>query len=383
VLLGLLVAAGLTVALARGAFEAAFPSPRGAAAAAEVAREGWVLAALAAAALAVVVVARARFAWAGRWRPALPAILAAIAAVDILLAGLPLRWTAPQDLLRAPSPLVAARGERTRRDPDLDRYALPRHREDWYAMVRAARASLRPNASLLDGASLWVGFGAFFPGDLNLLLATCPEQAERLARSLGVTRVVRAGPGGPRLEQDPAARPRVRLEFSARIEPDSLSRGCRLLESSGDSLVVDAREVLRQGERAQEDVPALLRDLPGKGQGTARLREETPERLVLEVRAGAPALLVVGDTFFPGWRAKVDGREAPILRASLVGRAIPVGPGSHEVELWYEPLALKTGLRISLVSLTAILAGALLLWAARRRERAKALSKLVSKKSSP
>ncbi len=75
------------------------------------------------------------------------------------------------------------------------------------------------------------------------------------------------------------------------------------------------------------------------------------ERIVLRVQAITPGLLVLADTFYPGWEATVDGQPAPILRANLLFRAVALTPGAHEVIFTYRPRVWRLGALISLVTL--------------------------------
>ena len=61
--------------------------------------------------------------------------------------------------------------------------------------------------------------------------------------------------------------------------------------------------------------------------------------------------LVLTDTFYPGWRAYVDGIEQPILRADYLFRAVPLHSGRHQVSFVYKPLSFRIGLVVTLVSL--------------------------------
>ena len=61
--------------------------------------------------------------------------------------------------------------------------------------------------------------------------------------------------------------------------------------------------------------------------------------------------------YYPGWKTYVDGREEELLRANYVFRAIPVGPGSHRVEVVLEPLSFKIGLVVSVLTIVALLTG--------------------------
>ena len=60
-----------------------------------------------------------------------------------------------------------------------------------------------------------------------------------------------------------------------------------------------------------------------------------PERVAVQVRANASAVLVLNDAFYAGWKATVDGAETPILAANHAVRAVAVEPGTHEVIFTY------------------------------------------------
>ncbi|MGC8878081.1 MAG: YfhO family protein, partial [Anaerolineae bacterium] len=86
------------------------------------------------------------------------------------------------------------------------------------------------------------------------------------------------------------------------------------------------------------------------GRGEAILTRYEPEEISVVVSTDAPGYLVLFDTFYPGWEATVDGQPAPILRANLMFRAVPVKPGEHRVEFRYQPVSLRIGAWISAVA---------------------------------
>ncbi len=102
----------------------------------------------------------------------------------------------------------------------------------------------------------------------------------------------------------------------------------------------------------------------------ARIAAYAPERVEVEAESPRGGLLVLSDSWFPGWEARVDGELAPILRANGVYRAVAVAPGRHHVVFQYRPASLRRGALVSLAS--AALALGLPL-AARRARRRRAL----------
>lgn len=104
-----------------------------------------------------------------------------------------------------------------------------------------------------------------------------------------------------------------------------------------------------------EPVPAGVTPQPG-ATGTVEWTTREFDRMTLRVEASAPALLMVLDNWYPAWRATVDGEAAPVLRANHTFRAIPVPAGQSNVELRYEPDALRSGAYISLAVLALLLA---------------------------
>jgi hypothetical protein len=90
--------------------------------------------------------------------------------------------------------------------------------------------------------------------------------------------------------------------------------------------------------------------------GSARLVSYEPERVVARASASRPGLLVLTDLHYPGWKARVDGRDVPVERVNYLLRGVPLSAGSHEVEFRYEPASFRAGWIISLLSAFAVLA---------------------------
>lgn len=96
-----------------------------------------------------------------------------------------------------------------------------------------------------------------------------------------------------------------------------------------------------------------------EGEGTPEIIAETPLELTLRVSGSKGGMLVLADTYYPGWQATVNGQPAPIYRANLAFRAVPVPPGESTVGVYYDPPSFKIGAAISALSLVTLSALAL------------------------
>jgi len=130
----------------------------------------------------------------------------------------------------------------------------------------------------------------------------------------------------------------------------------------------EARSELRRADFDPEKT-ALVAPLPpgvvlpgprGRGDwAAARFVADTPERAEISTSASRPSLLVLTRSWDPGWRARVDGASAPLLRAQLGLVAVVVPAGDHRIELEYSPPSFRVGLALSAAGLLAVLALAL------------------------
>ncbi len=128
--------------------------------------------------------------------------------------------------------------------------------------------------------------------------------------------------------------PRTFVAYSAAYEKRDQKIIDTLLNSSFDinnALVVEERKAA----------------LTGEGSGESSIISYQPSNVTIRTQTKKEGLLFLSDTYYPGWRAYVDGYEQPIYRADFVFRAVPVPAGSHTVRFVYDPLSWKLGLYIS------------------------------------
>ena len=73
----------------------------------------------------------------------------------------------------------------------------------------------------------------------------------------------------------------------------------------------------------------------------------------MTIDADEACFLVFQDTFYPGWKAYVDGLEQEILRTDIGFRAIRLDRGKHNVVMRYRPAPLRIGIFIACLGILA------------------------------
>lgn len=82
-----------------------------------------------------------------------------------------------------------------------------------------------------------------------------------------------------------------------------------------------------------------------------QLIEMTPPYLKYQSSSTTGGLVVFSEIYYPkGWVATIDGKEAPILRANYVLRALEIPAGNHQIEFRFEPKPYLIGNKITMAS---------------------------------
>ena len=102
-------------------------------------------------------------------------------------------------------------------------------------------------------------------------------------------------------------------------------------------------------------------------QGRAEILKYANSYVAIQASLNKPGVLVLTDSFYPGWRVYVDGKEQEILRANVFFRAVPLSAGEHIVEFRYEPRSFTIGLAISLATLIGVVVFSVIFSALERR----------------
>lgn len=89
--------------------------------------------------------------------------------------------------------------------------------------------------------------------------------------------------------------------------------------------------------------------------GKVKIVSYQPNNIEISVEAKSRALLFLADSYYNGWKATIDGKNASVLRADYAFRAIPVNAGMHTVRFYYDPWSFKSGVYLSVLGLMGLL----------------------------
>lgn len=104
-------------------------------------------------------------------------------------------------------------------------------------------------------------------------------------------------------------------------------------------VVLESTPQIQMPEEVDGDTDRVVVDRPN------------PNSVVINATSAASGILVLTDTYYPGWKAFLDGREVPILRANYLFRGIELPQGSHQVRFTYEPFSFWLGVALAVAAL--------------------------------
>lgn len=119
------------------------------------------------------------------------------------------------------------------------------------------------------------------------------------------------------------------------------------------------KEILFSREAQFSDITSSSSDIskkePRVRQDAVEITKYNPREVEIEVSAKAKAFLLLNDTYYPGWKAYIDGEKVEIYRANFFLRGIKVPAGKHSILFVYDPISFKIGSVISAIGILIII----------------------------
>jgi hypothetical protein len=148
------------------------------------------------------------------------------------------------------------------------------------------------------------------------------------------------GKTGLKVFANPAAFPRAWTVHQLLTAPD---------EDRAVALVRDGTFDLRSTAVITGSVPKLD---TCSGDRVLSFREDLSS-VHVDVAMECTGLVIVSDSYYPGWRAQVDGKSATLWNVNTVIRGVVVPAGTHHIVMNYRPVSVYLGLVLALAGLTA------------------------------
>jgi hypothetical protein len=210
----------------------------------------------------------------------------------------------------------------------------------------------------------WYGIDQFggYVASLPINLLDLPWHAARARQLFGVNYTVKRGPAEPNQQEVFQTARGLKVYWNS----DAFPRVWTVHESRQIRQRSEAEVILSRGSMDLRRQTFLLEPPPPMeacaAADSVRLTRHNSGRVTIEADMGCRGMVILGDSYFPGWVAAVDGRRAKIYEAYTAVRGVVVEKGRHTIEMRYLPVSVFAGL---LMTLTGAVGAAFLSWRAR------------------
>ena len=128
------------------------------------------------------------------------------------------------------------------------------------------------------------------------------------------------------------------------------------IQTTPADLMTRLRATDLQRQTLMFDAPPALETCVGD---SVAITERTANHIVIDARMVCKGMVIVSETYFPGWQAKVDDAPAVIHQAYGVLRGIVVPDGKHRIRLEYRPVSVYVGAALTAAAMLIALGVAL------------------------
>ncbi|HCM37040.1 MAG: hypothetical protein UV61_C0008G0159 [Candidatus Gottesmanbacteria bacterium GW2011_GWB1_43_11] len=78
--------------------------------------------------------------------------------------------------------------------------------------------------------------------------------------------------------------------------------------------------------------------------------KETTNEVQLEVSTNQPAILVLANSYYPGWKAFVNDKSTDVFPVNVFNQGLLIPEGQHQIKMRFQPQSVFLGLTISLMT---------------------------------
>jgi uncharacterized membrane protein YfhO len=100
---------------------------------------------------------------------------------------------------------------------------------------------------------------------------------------------------------------------------------------------------------------AMLNEAPAlevcPGEDQVQLTRRRTDRLTVSAKLSCTGMVILAETYYPGWTATVDGKPARVYEVWGALRGVVVEAGEHEVRFAYRPLSVYAGAALTVLGI--------------------------------
>lgn len=143
------------------------------------------------------------------------------------------------------------------------------------------------------------------------------------------------------------------LSITAYRNPEALPRAYLSTQSILAPTLTKAAKILGTQTVVHDEAYSISEEGDG---GSVEIKNEIPTRVTMHAGVTAKkAILVFGDTYYPGWKAIVDGKPQTIFPVNIKERGVILSEGAHEIVFQYQPKSVLFGAWISGITIVVAL----------------------------
>ena len=95
---------------------------------------------------------------------------------------------------------------------------------------------------------------------------------------------------------------------------------------------------------------SLLAEKGPAFRGKSQITRRTPTNMLARIESDSASILVLSEVFVPGWKVEIDGQSSELIQVDYNLRGVQLPAGNHQVRIFYDPLSIKIGAAISILT---------------------------------
>ncbi len=228
--------------------------------------------------------------------------------------------------------------------------------EDWHAV----RDTLIPNLNLLDGISMVNNFDPLLLEQYGRWMAKVdelsPDVQEGWLAFMGVGAVERIdGTQQAGVRFDPVSEASRWHWYRCAVVKQTDAEAWGMIEEEFYESPRANRAIIIEDATGDMDPGFLKQPCDRDLKADVIWNSEQSNRIEFSVNAETGGWLEISDSWYPGWKAFIDGKEVSLYRADSLFRAIHVPSGKHQVLIEYQPIGFYFGGLFSILVLLFVM----------------------------